>query len=148
MEMKQSLFLSGVVAVIAPVIFWVMRILFGQVVFEPYIVSQMFSIAVAFFVMLAEDVKGMAWGWALALAFIIAFAFSVEMYWIADMMNASQLEYYNSTSWDACPSSPALPNITWGWRTQSIISAVIATIHITIVVIYKITVKEKKVEAE
>ena len=147
--MKEDLLLSVVVAVIAAVIFWVMRILFGQVVFEPYIVSQMFSIAVAlFFVMVVEDVKDMAWGWALALAFIIAFAFSVEMYWIADMMNASQLEYHNSMSWETCPSSPYLPNITWGWRTQSIISAVIATIHITIVVIYKITVKEKKVEAE
>ncbi len=84
----------------------------------------------------------------MALAFIIAFAFSVEMYWIADMMNASQLEYFNSRTWDACPSSPDLPNITWGWSTQSIISAVIATIYITIVVIYKITVKEKKMEAK
>ena len=143
--MKENLIFVVVVAVLAPVIFCVMRILFGQVVFEPYIVSQMFSIAVAFFVMVGEDVKGMAWGWALALTFIIAFAFSAELYWVADMMNASQLEYFNSRAWDACPSSPDLPNITWGWSTQSIISAVIATIYITIVVIYKIT---KKVEAE
>ena len=138
LDLKDALLLGFVVVVLAPITFWMMRIVFGQVVFEPYLISQLFAIVVAFISIVVVDVKGGSF-----LTFIIAFALSAEMYWIADMMNASQLEFYNSRTWDACPSSPDLPNITWGWGIQSIISAAIATIYTTIVVICKITERKK-----
>ena len=105
--------------ILVVLLYWSSSIL-GEKVFEPYLVATVFSIA-------AIVIFGGAFRGEIVAPVVWSIMISIALYVAADFMAQSQMEFYYSQGWDGYPKSPDLPNVTWGWITQLLITFVLAS---------------------